>query len=119
VSRAPLLLTGARLSIALAGALAWALATNRLLHRWGPEEAATALALLVALAVGLAIWSWARADGEDEAIAAGRCPRCAAALLQTHEHSRPGALAGGLTRWGCSACGYQHARARTCERCQA
>ena len=107
----------ALLSAAFASA-AWFLASERLLRRYGPDGASIAIALLVAAAVSVALWRWARVDAERIALAGGRCPRCEASLEPRHEHARSGALAGGLYAWECERCGFRRAEALTCSHCE-
>lgn len=97
---------------------AWFLASERLLRRYGPDGASIAIGLLVAGAVIIALWRWARVDVERIALAAGRCPRCEASLEASHEHARSGALAGGLYAWECEHCGFRRAEALTCSHCE-
>lgn len=103
--------------IAVFGGGAWFLVTTRVVRNWGPDSAAPAAGLLVALLIAATIWRWARSDDEQAALAAAVCPRCRAALSVHHEHARAGALAEGLTEWSCSACGYEHSEALTCALC--
>jgi predicted RNA-binding Zn-ribbon protein involved in translation (DUF1610 family) len=103
--------------IALFAGGAWFLVTSRVVRSWGPDSAAPAAGALVALVVAATIWRWARTDEEQIALASTLCPRCGDALDVRHEHSRAGALAHGLTEWLCTACGYEHSEALTCELC--
>lgn len=96
---------------------AWFLAAFRIMHRLGAGEAATAGALVVALAVATTLWRWAEGDRARRAIAASRCPRCASRLLAVHEHARAGS-GGGLQSWECSACGFRRSEPLTCEHCR-
>lgn len=98
-------------------AVAWFLAAFRMMQRWGTDEAALAAGLIVALAVTTTLWRWGRADYVRRALAAARCPRCAAPLRSEHEHTRAGEGAGGLQLWECAQCAYRHSEALTCSRC--
>jgi predicted RNA-binding Zn-ribbon protein involved in translation (DUF1610 family) len=103
--------------LALFAAAAWFLVTTRVVRNWGPDSAAPAAGLLVALLVAFTIWRWMRDDEELRALGSSTCPRCGEALAVRHDHARAGALAGGLTEWRCEACGYEHSEALTCELC--
>ncbi len=95
---------------------AWFLAAFRIMHRLGAGEAATAGGLVVALAVATTLWRWAERDRLRRSLEAGRCPRCASALLVEHEHGRTGTV-GGIQLWECHACGYRRSEPLTCEYC--
>lgn len=98
-------------------AAAWFVTGARISARLGFDAAAPAVGVIAAAVVAVTIWRWARADGEQVALARGRCPRCRCPLAARHEHARPGALAEGLIEWSCAACGYDHTEPLTCERC--
>lgn len=95
---------------------AWFLASFRIMHRFGADEAAAAGALLVALAVATALWRLAEHDRLSRALDAGRCPRCASALRADHEHAHTG-VGGGVQLWECVDCGYRRSEPLTCEAC--
>ena len=95
---------------------AWYLAAFRIMHRFGADEAAAAVGLVVALAVATTLWRWAERDRLRRALEAGRCPRCAAALSVEHEHARAG-ISGGLQLWECRDCGFLRSEPLTCAQC--
>jgi ribosomal protein S27AE len=103
----------AGLSLLAAGG--WYLTATRLMYRFGPDEAAAAVGLLVGLAVGMTVWRWGRDDRRSATLARGRCPRCASRLALDHQHREPARAA--LTRWSCTACGFDHGEPLTCEHC--
>ncbi len=106
--------------IALVSAGGWFVTGTRLMRLAGFDGASPALGAVVAAVVVIVIWRWARQDRVDRDLMALVCPRCAGGLAVTHDHARShGALARGLTQWRCEACGYDHSRALTCERCAA
>jgi hypothetical protein len=107
------------IALAVIGAGGWFVTGTRLMRLAGLESASPAVGALLAAAVVIAMWRWAREDRIDRQLAALTCPRCAERMIVTHDHARSGALDGGLTQWRCVACDYEHSRALTCERCAA
>jgi ribosomal protein S27AE len=101
---------------AVVAAGGWYLTATRLTYRFGPDEAAQGVGLLVALAVGLTVWRWGREDRRSATLAAGLCPRCGKGVGVRHEHGMAGRA--GVTRWACSECGYDHTEPLTCEACR-
>ena len=112
-------LTMTWLAIGVIASLSWFVVAVRLMRTWGLREAAPALALLIAVAVAITLWRWARADRDAGALAELRCPACAGALVERHEHVRPGGVTAGRQRWSCESCGYEHVESLTCSRCAA
>ncbi len=108
------------IALALVSAAGWFVTGTRLMRLAGLESASPALGAMVAAIVVIVMWRWARQDRLDRDLIALVCPRCAERLAVTHDHARSdGALARGLTQWRCDACGYDHSRPLTCERCAA
>ncbi len=103
--------------LAIFAAAVWFIVTTRIVRIWGPDSAAPAAGVVVAVLIAATIWRWARTDEEQAALASTLCPRCRGALNVRHEHARSGALAQGLTEWRCTSCGYEHSEALTCELC--
>ena len=99
-------------------AIAWFLAASRMVGRWGPDEAAVAVGVIVALAVFTTLWRWGHADRRNIALASARCPRCSGPLRIEHEHAAAGSIGEGIQTWECDGCGYRHGEALTCPRCR-
>ena len=107
------------IGLGVVASAAWFVTAVRLTRIWGPREEAPAIGLLVAAAVALTLWRWARVDREQRALTELRCPRCWETLQCSHDHARADGLAEGVVRWSCERCGYQHAEALTCPDCAA
>jgi hypothetical protein len=105
-------------ALTVLGTVAWFQFARALAFRFGLSEAATAIGLLTAALVAATLWRWAKTDRAAQAIAEGRCPRCAASLRHAHEHARAG-WASGLESWACDSCGYERSEALTCPACAA
>jgi uncharacterized protein YbaR (Trm112 family) len=107
------------LIFALVAAGGWYITATRLSYRWGLEDAAPAVGVIVGVAAGLLLWRWSRSDSRAASLERLACPDCGARLDVAHEHARPGALSDGLTEWRCSSCGFAEARPLTCPQCAA
>jgi uncharacterized membrane protein YfcA len=93
--------------ILLATSAVWFFFGARAMYRWGPDALGPAAGVMLAVAVGVTLWRWSMRDARREAIEAGVCPRCAAAIVAFEEPPRPGALARGLRGWRCANCGLE------------
>ena len=96
--------------------VAWFFFGARAMGRFGPDALAPAAGVMLATAVAITLWRWSVRDAHRETVAAGTCPRCAAAITRFEELPRPGALARGLQGWSCTNCGLEHSEPLTAAR---
>ncbi len=94
----------------------WFVFGMRLMRLLGPDALGPGAGVMLAAAVGITLWRWSVRDAHRETVAAGTCPRCAAAITPFEERPRPGALARGLRGWRCDNCGLEHSEPLTAAR---
>jgi hypothetical protein len=110
-------MTVAWFALGAIAAFGWFETGTRVSSHLGLGAASPAVGVAVGATAVLTIGRWARSDRVERSLADGVCPRCGSPLASQHEHARPGALAGGLVEWRCTACDFSRTEPLTCERC--
>jgi hypothetical protein len=99
----------------------WALAAFFVGARLLSSNAGLLLALAVFVTAMTFILTSRAQERGAQAIAAGACPRCGAALATDHEHRRWDTSnrkwLAPLTTWRCATCGFQQEASLGCEAC--